>query len=245
MELENFYPVQYQLPFTYRMSKDQLPLRDGKQRLVQALQLKGYLSVFEQLFLNYLYQVDNLNDIFSFRDIKFQGKSKHKIVKSACDQTTEETKNEYKRKLNHLVYYDEKHELKESIEGYKCLYYDADKYLENLQSIIQPESDFEWQRNQMLDHLLSRFNEQMDEYVALMKYLYPDNYLSRVIKNKTDLLADYTAISNGRFKAYNYRLHEEETNYENKDWDEKLIAFNISGLEKELQDCSGLKLRTS
>ena len=55
----------------------------------------------------------------------------------------------------------------------------------------------------------------MNEYVTMMKYLYPDNYLPRIIKNKTDLLADYRSISNYRSRAFNYQLEEEKTDFAN------------------------------
>jgi hypothetical protein len=250
MELNNFYPVQYQLPFTYRVGEPGLPLRDGKTRLIQSLQLKGYLAVFEQLFLNYLYLLDNMNEIFSFNDIKFRGKSGHVQVKSPCEPDEEPThqgdevpvqKSEFHPPLlNQIIYKDEKDNIIERIAGYKCLYYNTERYLDELQGIILPESDFEWQRNVMLDHLLSRFNEEMEEYVSLMKYMYPNDYLIRIIRNKTDLLSDYPAISNYRSRGFNYKLEEEEIDHENASWDEEKIEINISGLEKRIARLIGL-----
>ena len=243
MELDNFYPVQYELPFTYRVGEPGLPLRDGKIRLIQSLQLKGYLAVFEQLFLDYMYSLSNMNEFFSFNDIKFKGKTNHKPEISACDENKEtpEQKNEIQGRFpNQIIYKDEEDNIREKIAGYKCLYYDAEKYLNELQGIIEPESEFEWHRNLILDHLLSRFNEEMNEYVSLMKYLYPGDYLIRIIKNKTDLLSDYPAISNNRARAYNYKLEEEGVDYENALWDEAKIAMNISGLEKRIARLIGL-----
>jgi|GEM_PF-358735 len=254
MDLNNFYPVQYELPFTYRVGESGLPLRDGQIRLIQSLQLKGYLAVFEQLFLNYLYKLSNMNEIFSFNDVKFKGKTNHDPKISACDKTDEPPgeKSASQPFPNQIIYKDEQNNIREKIAGYKCLYYDAEKYLEELQGIIQPESEFEWQRNIMLDHLLARFNEEMSEYVTLMKYMYPGDYLVRIIKNKTDLLSDYRAISNNRGRAYNYKLEEEGKDYESKNWDkegkefesatwdEDKIALNISGLEKRIARLIGL-----
>jgi uncharacterized protein YegP (UPF0339 family) len=246
MELDNFYPVQYQLPFVYRVGESGLPLREGSKRLIQSLQLKGYLAVFEQLFLNYLYLLDNMNEIFSFGDVKFKGLSHHLQFKSACepvDMQQEDAASGNEKvatHLNQIIYKDDTGEIIEKIAGYKCLYYDAEKYINNLQSIIETETDFEWNRNQMLDHLLARFNEQMNEYVSLMQYMYPDDYLLKVMKSKSDILSDYPAISNYRSKAYNYKLEEEEWNYENATWDEDRIALNISGLEKRIARLIGL-----
>ena len=105
-----------------------------------------------------MYQLDNLNETLSFRDVKFKGKSKRKKVKSACDPEPEEENTLSEKEmplLNEIVYY-ENNILKERIEGYKCLYYDAKRYLTELPGIIQTEADFEWQRNTILDHLLAR-----------------------------------------------------------------------------------------
>ncbi len=243
MELKDFYPVQYELPFTYRVDESGLPVHDGKKRLIQSLQLKGYFAVFEQLFLNYLFTLGDLNEIFSFKDIKFKGETEHKNEQSACDkrEINEGQEQEFIEPLpNQIIYKDEQNILLEKIAGYKCLYYDAEKYISELQGIIQPEAEFERQRNQMLDHLLARFNEEMTEYGTLMKSMYPDNYLIRIIRNKADLLSDYRAISNYRARAYNYKLEEECRDYENEDWDEERIALNISGLEKRIARLIGL-----
>jgi hypothetical protein len=71
--------------------------------------------------------------------------------------------------------------------------------------------------------------------------MYPRDYLIRILKNKTDLLSDYPAISNYRARAYNYKLEEEKIDYENASWDEEKISTNISGLEKRIARLIGLK----
>lgn len=243
MNLNDFYPVQYELPFNYRVGESGLPMHDGKKRLVQSLQLKGYLAVFEQLFLDYLYQLSNMNEIFSYNDIKFKGKSDHQKEQSECDKLNNvpEQNNRFIEPYpNQIIYKDDQNEIRETIAGYKWLYYDTEKYIAELQNIIQPEQEFESHRNLMLDHLLARFNEEINEYTSLMKYIYPDDYLIRIIKNKTDLLADYPAISNNRAHAYNYKLEEEAIDYENKIWDEDKILMNTSGLEKRIARLIGL-----
>ncbi len=243
MELNNFYPVQYQLPFTYRVGESGLPVRDGKERLVQSLQLKGYLAVFEQLFLNYVYQLGNMNEFFSFSDIRFNGKTAHKAEISPCDKfkkVTEPPAENKKAFPNQIISKDDQNNIVEKISGYKCLYYDAERYLNDLQSIVEPEREFERHRNVTLDHLLARFNEQMNEYVSLMKYMYPTDYLIRVMKSKTNLLSDYPMISNNRARAFNYKLEEESMDYPTKNWDEDEIALNVSGLEKRIARLIGL-----
>jgi len=249
MGLNNFYPVQYELPFVYRVGESGLPLMDGKKRLVQSLQLKGYLAIFEQLFLNYMMQLGNLNEIFSFNDIAFKGTSSRVPGVTGCEpdkkpdkekEHEEQKAQEGEKPASNLIIYKEEGEIREKIIGYKCLYYDAEKYIKELQGITQSEQEFEWQRNKMLDHLLARFGEEMNEYSALMKYIYPHDYLNRIIKNKTAVLADYPEISCNRGKAFNYQLEFEGWDYPNTNEDEKVIELNISGLEKRIARLIGM-----
>lgn len=218
MNLEDFYPVQYMLPQTYKVGEQGLPMSEGNTRLVQALQLKGYLAIFEQLFLNFLSQLNNINNIFSFNESNVSDFSAKIIDHDNTDPT----------------------KLKEKISGYLHLYVDSELYIKKIQNITEPHPLFEKRRNKILDHLLARFSEQFQQYDSLMKYLYPKDYLSRVIKNKTDLLADYIAISKNRGTAYNYKLEEECWDLPGKD-DEEKISCNVSGLERRISRLIGFK----
>jgi uncharacterized protein YegP (UPF0339 family) len=217
MELNNFYPVQYELPETYKVGKEGLPMKAGNDRLVQALQLKGYLAVFEQLFLNYVSQLNNLNQIFSFNETAASYPAEKIIFK---DNSTPP-------------------QLKESIAGYLHLYVDSERYISSVQGITEDERLFETRRNKMLDHLLARFSENFEDYDSIMKYLYPKDYLKKGLKNKTDFLADYPCISGNRARAYNYKLQAEGEDVQG-DKDEELISKNISGLEQRIGRTIGM-----
>lgn len=217
MELQDFYPVQYSLPQTYKVGEDGLPMKEGNSRLVQALQLKGYLAVFEQLFVNYLARLNNINQIFSFNEIQVTD-----FVTKIIDKDDSVPSG-----------------LKEKIAGYLHIYVDSKQYIDDVQHITESKTVFESRRNKTLDHLLARFSEHFLQYDLMMKYLYPKDYLTRVIKNKTDFLADYLCISNNRAKAYNYKLKEEGEDFPG-DKDEELISHNISGLEQRICRLIGL-----
>lgn len=220
MDLQNFYPVQYNLPKTYRVDEDGLPRPEDHKRLVQALQLKGYMAIFEQLLLNYVAQLNNINKLFSFTEINTTSFIK-KIVDSDPAHPDDETK------------------FKEEIIGYLHLYADSKKYIKEIQKLTEDETVFHERRNKILDHLLARFSEEMNEYVSLMKYMYPKDYLERIIKNKTDLLSDYIAISKNRGKAYNYKLEEECWDFRDTDKDEEKISCNVSGVERRVSRLLG------
>ncbi|HWI93200.1 MAG TPA: hypothetical protein VNT20_18105 [Flavisolibacter sp.] len=218
LELQNFYPVQYTLPKTYKVGEDGLPMHEGNKRLAQALQLKGYLAIFEQLFLNYLAQLNNINNLFSFNEI-----SETSFIKKIIDRDSAGDELKYK----------------EEITGYLHLYADTKKYVDTLQELTEDEGSFYRRRNNLLDHLLARFSEEMNEYSSLMKYLYPKDYAKRIIKNKTDFLADYVAISKNRGKAYNYKLEEECWDDTETGSDEEKISRNVSGLERRISRLLG------
>ncbi len=64
-DLSSYFPVQYALPLTYGVGYHGLPATSSAERKAQALQLKGYLMVFEQLLVNYLQQLANVKELFA------------------------------------------------------------------------------------------------------------------------------------------------------------------------------------
>jgi hypothetical protein len=64
-QLNDYYPVQYSLPFTYGVSYDGLPATANVKRKAQAKQLKAYLLFYEQLLVNYLEQLANVKELFA------------------------------------------------------------------------------------------------------------------------------------------------------------------------------------
>ena len=68
---EDYYPIQYSFPLTYGIGPDGLPPQASDKRKAQAIQLKGYLMVFEQLLGNAFAQIAHAADLFSLNlDVK-------------------------------------------------------------------------------------------------------------------------------------------------------------------------------
>lgn len=239
MNIKQFYPVQYTLPETYKVGEFGLPHSEGNTRLMQALQLKGYLAVFEQLFLDFVGQLGSINELFSFKEISKTIFTQPIVHQSANNASA----------------------LEEEIIGYLDLYINCERYIEDLkkikegekvelnyncyikdqQQVTEHKNVFEVRRNRMLDHLLARFSEEMNEYGSLMKFIHPKNYLEKIIKNKTNLLSDYPAISNTRGKGYNYKLKEEGEDDLGTHDDETKIAENVPGVVRRVSRLIGLK----
>ncbi|HMB92796.1 MAG TPA: hypothetical protein VKP65_18245, partial [Rhodothermales bacterium] len=64
--LSDYYPLQNELPETYRVGRQRVPASFPALRQAQARQLKAYLLFFEQLFANYLAQLANVEALFSW-----------------------------------------------------------------------------------------------------------------------------------------------------------------------------------
>jgi hypothetical protein len=61
----DYYPVQYSLPMLYGLSEYGLPSHASALRHAQAKQLKAYLMLFEQIFLNTHAQLAHVSELFS------------------------------------------------------------------------------------------------------------------------------------------------------------------------------------
>jgi len=87
-------------------------------------------------------------------------------------------------------------------------------------------------RNEVLDHLISRFAETFSDYTFLMKSLYGNSADEIVLSNKESFLNEYTSLSKDRGLGYNYTL------FSNTDiWN----TSNISGAQKRISRLLGLK----
>jgi hypothetical protein len=63
--LEEYYPIQHSFPLTYGIGPDGLPPQASDRRKAQAMQLKAYLMVFEQIIGNACAQLAHTKDLFS------------------------------------------------------------------------------------------------------------------------------------------------------------------------------------
>jgi uncharacterized protein len=87
-------------------------------------------------------------------------------------------------------------------------------------------------RNQLLNHLLSRFAETFSEYTFLMKELYGKVASEMVLRSKQVFLKEYVELSSHRGEGFNY-YHQPQSNL----WD----TGNVSGAQKRIARLSGMK----
>ncbi|KQT20920.1 hypothetical protein ASG22_16000 [Chryseobacterium sp. Leaf405] len=87
-------------------------------------------------------------------------------------------------------------------------------------------------RNEVLDHLISRFAETFSDYTFLMKSLYGKSADEIVLNNKQNFLNEYTSLSKDRGLGYNYTLFADSDIWNTK---------NISGAQKRIARLLGIK----
>ncbi|NIF06626.1 hypothetical protein F3J23_14345 [Chryseobacterium sp. Tr-659] len=87
-------------------------------------------------------------------------------------------------------------------------------------------------RNEVLDHLISRFAETFSDYTFLMKSLYGKSADEIVLSNKESFLNEYTSLSKDRGLGYNYTLFSDADIWNTN---------NISGVQKRIARLLGIK----
>jgi len=87
-------------------------------------------------------------------------------------------------------------------------------------------------RNEILDHLISRFAETFSDYTFLMKSLYGKSADEIVLNNKQNFLNEYASISKDRGLGYNYTLFADSDLWNTN---------NISGAQKRIARLLGIR----
>jgi uncharacterized protein len=104
---------------------------------------------------------------------------------------------------------------------------------ESLTEILFEELDNNIERrNEILDHLLSRFAERFSEYVFINKTIYGSVADEVVLRNKEDFLKDYKIVSRERGNSFNY-YKQPKANLWNTN--------NVSGASKRISRLLGIK----
>jgi len=149
-EIEEYYPVQNNLPDTYGIGINGLPASASPERQAQAKQLKGYLFFFEQILAGYFSQLAHINDFFS--------------ANPAVRTTL------FQQPLYNLPEVSDLFvDFDPSSESWKDFQADENNlYRTFLNNSLESENQFLDKRQRMLDHLLSRLGESMEDYTAMV-----------------------------------------------------------------------------
>lgn len=154
-DLTGYHPVQNSLPQTYGIGPAGLPSTADARRRTQALQLKGYLMVFEQLLRNASAQVGRAGELFSLDPT-----IGHSYFAASLDPALLDADALGPDALRDST-----------ITDYAALVFPTlgEKFGNDteLDRLVEPETTFVERRNRFLDHLLARFGESFDAYAML------------------------------------------------------------------------------
>jgi hypothetical protein len=145
----DYYPLQNALPLTYGVGIDGLPGTATDERKAQAKQLKGYLFFFEQMLAGYYAQLANVNSFFSARP-------------GVATTLYQQPLYQLPRVSDLFADFDP------AVEAWDDFQADqANAYRRTLNTALETEDQFLDRRHRMLDHLLSRHGESLDDFMAM------------------------------------------------------------------------------
>jgi hypothetical protein len=198
-----YYSIQNYFPLVYGIGEEGLLSSVSAERKAQAKQLKAYLMLFEQVLANYLAQLDHIGTLFS-NDPAKQDKSYFANplynVPHANDIITAYTDGNYEK----------------TDEGWKKFKADTkNKYITDLNSILETDTVRDDRKNRMLDHLMARFNESGVLYPVTVYNLLYRSYekasdVASEIKWKSSFLQDFDSLNYNRARGDNYLKANDE-----------------------------------
>ncbi len=180
-DIENYISIQQEFPQIYGLDPLGPPPEASEMRLGQIKQLQAYLLVFDQVFANYLAQLANLGQLFSWDE---------DISRTYFFQGLEKSVNQLS---NLLTDHPAKPGIAPILENYKS----------KLALFREDESTFLQRRNRFLDHLLARLGQDLKAYTEQINKLSLNEQLKISLETKLRILNHYPVLSGKRGSAYN------------------------------------------
>jgi hypothetical protein len=195
--LEEYFTIQNEFPFTYKIAEGQIIENDSILRKAQSQQLKGYLTLFDELLANYLMQLSRVKDLLSvsqpeehsyFYQTLYNVPGIKELIKAFPENGTAD-------------------------DWQTFIANDNNDYVKRLKEIIETVTRQKQRKNIFLDHLLARFGESFSGYVTKVyeercsctdsaegKQI-PD----KLLKDKAAFLKNIPELSSERGKGFDYK----------------------------------------
>ncbi|HEY1038140.1 MAG TPA: hypothetical protein VGF30_01970 [Bacteroidia bacterium] len=194
-----YYSLQNEFPSIYGIGKEKLPAKADNIRRSQALQLKAYLLFFEQIFADFMAQTASLKSIFSTK------KQERTYFYQPLYSIPDAPPLLKGFKGNAADIYENQNTHSYSTHCEEFVANKNNPYLTGLDVAYKEQDDFLSRRNTFLDHLLARFNFEVNVLPVLSHT--PDNpdnnEIAGSIKIKESILQNITSItaSRGNFQV--------------------------------------------
>lgn len=195
--IEHYFTIQNELPSIYGLKEFEITSKSTPERKSQVNQLKAYLLLIEQVMANYLSQLVNVRNLFSVE------------VEDSPLQT----------------YFNQ---IPDTIGDVSSVIgTDNDSFLEFLNTISESDKKLIRRKNQIIDHLLSRFGETYDTSLitkldtSIFDDLSEYEVQLKSLKSKLNYSKEIVRLGRNRIKGFNYKLKHDQDQ-------------NISGLKQRL-----------
>ncbi|WDF65948.1 hypothetical protein [Flavobacterium sp. KACC 22763] len=230
-DINSYYSIQNTFPQQYGIGDDKIEDDSAPIQVAQSRQLKGYLTLFDQVLANQFSQLANVSKLFSFTN-SVCGSPSDKDAFYALKDKYEKKHLEYPvpykmfspsyfyqslynvphikplLKNNNVFEYTYGEENKKELKEKSWLEYQQDPYnayIFGMMKIMEEEDvNFE-RRNSILDHLLARHGESPKVIDALIDgTIYTGNKKKDQIILKSLYLQNLDLLTYNRIKAYNF-----------------------------------------
>lgn len=228
-DVNSYYSIQHTFPEIYGVGHDAVNANASNLQIAQSRQLKGYLTLFDQVIANEFAQLSSLATLFSFKN------SSTGYVSGETDtsKTVKTIKSEYPvpfESFSPTYFYQSLYDSVPNLEpllknndtfrfayhvepreeldrnawkNYKEDPYNA--YIKGLLTIIEDDTVNLERRNSILDHLLARHGESPSILDAMIYGApYSGNTLKDMVIIKSILLQNFKSLSYNRIKGYNF-----------------------------------------
>ncbi|MEX0290390.1 MAG: hypothetical protein AB3N14_14890 [Flavobacteriaceae bacterium] len=193
-----YHSIQNDLPDIYGIGQAGLSPREPVERHAQALQLKAYLTFFDQILATYFSHLQNIGQLLS---ADMHGGNTY-----------------YLEELN-------------GIKNLEKILKNSDQFSLDANDALNKLDDFIERKGKLLDHLLARFAENMNEYVFLMIDIFGLETKEASLWHKSKLLKEYATLGYNRGRAMNYFGSGHGV------WDTQ----NVSGLQHRIARLLGIR----
>lgn len=217
-DLTAYFSIQEEFPRVYGLDPHGPPPGADEVRLAKIKQLKAYLLIFDQIMANYLAQLANVGELFSWSpEVKqtyfFQGLQD--AVNDLTALLVDDPSNDSPKDQQHTI----------------------ELYLGKLAEFREDKRTFLERRNHFLDHLLARFGLNLSAYTAYLEKTAGHtgaNIESREIEAKQRVLSNFKELGAQRGKAFN--IYQENTDFSSqysglRRWVETLLDFTPESIE--------------
>lgn len=198
-KVSDYYSIQYDFPAVYQLTGK---VKTNKEHLAKIKQLKGYLTLFEQLMADYLAQVANVSSFFSFNS----GRTNTRLTSPAYSYQTLYNVPGIHDILNGVTAYSATPE-KSSWQAY--IDDSSNPYKKILETWVSTDATNLDRRLRTMEHLLARSGKQYDHQpLQLTNPRYGKDTVAEIAYLQ-DTLRQFPVMSANRVRSY-YKLQVTE-----------------------------------